>query len=255
MTALRDDAGQLSGFAKVTRDITGHRQMTESLLRLREQRDAEERVRLLEEERQQLAHDRHERVHQAFFALGLVTTTAIGLARASTVVRLPVIDSLVDALSQVTHLAATGADQLHAAMFALNHAEVDGRGLVPSLARLVKEFRIRTGKDADIVLTGSEQRLETDVAETLYAAAREALTNVERHSNGAVVLLGLHISADSASLTIQDDGAGDVSGADSGTQSGLRRVAERVLRLNGSFSAGPNTEGGFLVRTCLPLVR
>jgi two-component system NarL family sensor kinase len=138
-------------------------------------------------------------------------------------------------------------------MFALNHAEVVGRGLVPSLSRLVKEFRIRTGIDADIVLTGSDKRLQTDVAEALYAAAREALANVECHSNASAVLLALHISAWSVSLTIQDDGAGAASGSDSGTPSGLHRVADRVLRLSGSFSAGPHTEGGFLVRTYLPL--
>jgi PAS domain S-box-containing protein len=253
MTALRDDAGELRGFVKVTRDMTSPRQMTDSLQRLREQRDVEERKRLLDEERQNIAHDRHERVEQAFFAVGLAATNAIGLARASTVVRLPVVDSLVDALSQVNDLAATGADQLHAAMFALNHAEVVGRGLVPSLSRLVKEFRGRTGIDADIVLTGSEKRLQTDVAEALYAAAREALANVERHSNASAVLLALHIGGWSVRLTIQDDGTGAVSGADGVTASGLHRVAERVLRLNGSFSAGPNAEGGFLVRTYLPL--
>jgi signal transduction histidine kinase len=229
--------------------------MIDSLRRLREQRHAEERERLLEEERQRIARDLHEHVEQAFFAVGLAATTAIGLASTSTVGRLPVVDSLVDALSQINELAQTGAEQLRAAIFALNHAEVDERGLVPSLSRLIQEFRIRTGIDADIVLTESERRLPTDVAETLYAAAREALANVERHSNAGAVLLGLHISAFSVSLNIQDDGAGAASGAVGGAQSGLRCVAERVLRLRGSFSAGPNPDGGFLVRARVPLNR
>jgi signal transduction histidine kinase len=34
---------------------------------------------------------------------------------------------------------------------------------------------------------------------------------------------------------------------------GLHNVGERVLGLNGSLDAGPNPDGGFSVRTRLPL--
>jgi signal transduction histidine kinase len=72
------------------------------------------------------------------------------------------------------------------------------------------------------------------------------------------VVLGLHIGRRDVMLTVQDDGTGappvliePVAGGATGF--GLRSVGERILGLNGSFVAGPNPDGGFLVRTRLPL--
>ena len=76
------------------------------------------------------------------------------------------------------------------------------------LSNLATDFRQRTGIEADIVLTGAQRRLPTKVAEALYATAREALANVERHSDAGAVILGLHIRGQSVTLSIQDDGTG-----------------------------------------------
>ena len=58
ITALRDDAGRLRGFSKVTRDITGRKQAEENARRLIEEeaarRAAEEYAHLIEAEREQL---------------------------------------------------------------------------------------------------------------------------------------------------------------------------------------------------------
>jgi hypothetical protein len=76
------------------------------------------------------------------------------------------------------------------------------------LADGFRDFRTRTGIEADLVLTGSDERIDTDVAETPYSTARAALANVELHSRAGAVLLGLHISSRSVSLSVQDDGDG-----------------------------------------------
>ncbi len=246
--------GTFLGYIGSCIDVTERRHITDSLQRLRDQRAAEEGGRLLDEERLGIARDLHERVEQALFAIGLAATAALGIAGAATGTDLPdLMDSMIDALSRVTELAATGAEQLRAAIFTLNHAGVVGHGLVQSLSKLVGDFRVRTGIEADIVVMGSEEALQADVAETLFAAALEALSNVERHSHAGAVLLGLHISRQSVTLTIQDDGSGDATPADWGTHSGLRSIAERVLGLRGTFAAGPNPDGGFIVRTQLPI--
>ena len=108
------------------------------------------------------------------------------------------------------------------------------------------------------MLTGSQRRLPTEVAETLYAAACEALANVELHSDAGAVILGLHISGQSVTLSIQDDGTGATvpppeRSVNNAACFGLRSVRDRVRDLNGSFVAGPNPDGGFRVRTQLSL--
>jgi signal transduction histidine kinase len=122
----------------------------------------------------------------------------------------------------------------------------------------VRTFQQRTAIDTDLVLTGAQRDVPTEVAEGLHAVAREALANVERHSSAGAAVLGLHISARFITLTVHDDGAGASplvlkQIGDSATHFGLRGLRQRVRRLNGTFFAGPGPDGGFLVRAKIPL--
>jgi len=112
--------------------------------------------------------------------------------------------------------------------------------------------------EADLVVSGTERRVSPETAETLYAVAREALANVERHAAASAVVLSLWFEPGTALLSVQDDGAG-VSPlvlrtlADSATHFGLRGLRQRVDRLGGTFTAQPGEDGGFVVRALVPL--
>ena len=56
-------------------------------------------------------------------------------------------------------------------------------------------------------------------------------------------------------VAIRDDGAGagNGRGPDSGTGHGIAGMRERAEALGGSLSAGPSSEGGFLVTASLPV--
>jgi PAS domain S-box-containing protein len=227
--------------------------IVERMQRLRQQCDDQQRERLLEEERRRLVREMHEHVEQALFAIGLAATAATAKPPSD-----PGVQPLLTALGQVNELATAGAQQLREAIFALHHADVQGRGLEPALLQLAADFRRKTGIEADVASTGARRRLPTVVAETLYSVAREGLANVEHHAHAAAVVLGLHIDWRSVTLSIQDDGDGASLEAwpgvgNSTTRFGLRILRERVLSQNGSFFAGPSPEGVFLVRTTLPL--
>jgi signal transduction histidine kinase len=56
---------------------------------------------------------------------------------------------------------------LREAIFALNRAQFETVGLVPSLWRLVRGFRKRAGLEADLVLSGPEHPLAPETVETL----------------------------------------------------------------------------------------
>jgi len=225
------------------------------LQQARIQLDAAQRDRLVDDERRRIARDLHDHVEQTFFAIGLAASAALGKSPPATETI-----SRDEALQRVAALADSGADQLRAAIFALNHAEVDGRGLIPALWSLARSFQTRTGVDSDLVLTGTPRRLPTDVAETLHSLAREALANVERHAQAGAVVLGLHLGSRAVTLTVQDDGAGASALVvrqigRSAIHFGLRSLHDQVRRLNGRFAARPGPEGGFIVRARIPLPR
>jgi signal transduction histidine kinase len=243
MTALYDEASQPRGFATVTRDVT----------ELHGRLEAFERERLLEDERHRMARELHDRVEQSFFGIGL---TARGALDHTDHLAEPFRSSIATVLA----FADQGADRLREATFALNRPEVQDSGLVPSLWRLVRDFRKRVVTEADLVVSGGERRVSSDTAETLYAVAREALTNVERHAAASAVVLSLSFEPSEALLTVQDDGAGvsplvQRTREDSATHFGLRSLRQRVNRLGGTFIAQPAEDGGFVVRACVPFHR
>lgn len=190
---------------------------------------------------------------QTFFVIGL-------LARAALAELAPeqVSESVASALVQIIDVATTGREHLRQAIFALGHAEVGQTGLVDALQSLTRNFQERTGIDAEVLVRGIPQSLTTDMVETIHHAAAEALANIERHSRAGAVVLSLQFTRQSITLSVQDDGVGMGNPAleriaSSATHFGLRGVGERVRRLGGTFVARPSREGGFLVRTRLPL--
>ena len=151
--------------------------MRNRLQDLHGQLESAELGRLLDSERRRIARELHDRVEQTFFSIGLASRAALEADGSR--------ESLRACLANVRDSAAHGAQQLREAIFALSRAEVQDRELTSALARLVRDFRDRAGLEADLVLSGRERRVPTDVAEALHAVAREALANVERHAHAS----------------------------------------------------------------------
>jgi signal transduction histidine kinase len=208
---------------------------------------------LRDDERRRIARELHDHVEQTFFSIGLTTAVALQDGQADAAAQ-----PLVDGLMRAGELSKMGAEQLRAAIFGLTHAELAGQALTAALWKLVRAFQQRTGIDTDLVLTGSEYQVAPETAEALFATAREALANVERHAQAEAVVLGLRVTRRFITLTVQDDGIGASNLVlkrigSSATHFGLRGLRERVRRLHGSFTSGPGPDGGFVVRARIPL--
>lgn len=189
---------------------------------------------------------------QTFFLIGLLARAALA--------ELPpeqASDSIGTALGQIIDVAATGREHLREAVVTLGHAEPARSGLVDSLQALVRHFQDRTGIDAELIVSGRRRSLPAEAIETLYHAAVEALANIERHSHTGAVVLSLQITRRNVTLSVHDDGGianttvERVAGGKA--QFGLRGVGLQVRRMGGTFLAKPLREGGFVVRTRLPL--
>jgi PAS domain S-box-containing protein len=188
----------------------------------------------------------------------LQTFFVISMAASAALADLPS-EPVASALAQIGELALAGTDSLRDAVFALNHSEVSGRGVVAAMGRLVSRFQRRTGIDAELIASGPPDRLSTDAAEMLYAVVGQALSNVERHSTASAVVVGLRVSPQSVTLTVHDDsggasrppGAMRIAGC--ATEFGLRGVGQRVRNVGGTFIAHRGRDGGFVVRVRLPL--
>jgi signal transduction histidine kinase len=190
---------------------------------------------------------------QTFFVIGL-------LARAALVELEPdqVSESVAAALVRIIDVATAGREHLREAIFALGNAEVARSGAVDGLEALARMFQERTGIETEVLVNGDPSRIPIEAIDTLHHSAAEALANIEQHSQAGAVVLSLQVAKRSVTLSVQDDGVGLANPdleriASSAAHFGLRGIGLRVRRLGGTFVARPASEGGFVVRTRLPL--
>lgn len=92
--------------------------------------------------------------------------------------------------------------------------------------------------------------LPAHVHEPLGWVAREAATNVLRHSSATWCEITVRAGRDRVQLEIVNDGAARRAAGDAG--SGLAGLAERIAAAGGAFRAGPAGDGTFRVTAAVP---
>ncbi|MEU8802599.1 histidine kinase [Spirillospora sp. NPDC048819] len=94
--------------------------------------------------------------------------------------------------------------------------------------------------------------LPAHVHEPLGWVAREAATNVLRHSSATWCEITVRAGAHRIRIEIVNDGAARRTAGDAG--SGLAGLAERITAAGGEFTAGPVGDGTFRVTAAVPVV-
>ncbi|OAA25630.1 signal transduction histidine kinase [Frankia sp. EI5c] len=118
------------------------------------------------------------------------------------------------------------------------------------LPGLIAEVRL-CGTAVDLVTDGELTELPAEVDLAAYRIVQEALTNVLRHAGPAEVRVALTAAGDHLRVEIVDS---PVAGPGTPvTGHGLRGLRERVAELGGTLTAGPCPQGGWRVRSDLPI--
>ena len=123
-----------------------------------------------------------------------------------------------------------------------------GAGAVAELVRGVTAAGLPVELDVD----GSVEGLPAAPDLAVYRIVQESLTNVLKHAGASRARVHIARRPDRVCVEVTDDGQG-APGADDGSGNGLRGMRERVTALGGTFSAGPERDGGFAVRAELLL--
>ncbi|MFD0259122.1 GAF domain-containing protein [Kitasatospora indigofera] len=211
-------------------------------MELAERRRDSEQVALLEE-RDRIARDLHDLAIQRLFATGM---TLQGAARF--IEHPEASERVLRAIDDLDETVRT----IRSSIFGLRAKD---RGPV----RLGLRSRVVATVDRAAVGLGFAPGLRMDglldlqvpppVADALLAVLQEALSNAVRHARAHRVDVDLSVDGE-LSLTVTDDGVGLPEG---GPRSGLANLAERALRLDGSFRAGAGPDGGTRLEWRVPL--
>ncbi|MGW3241579.1 sensor histidine kinase [Streptomyces sp. NPDC001070] len=226
------------------------RELAARLAELAESRERERRMaaeRAVVRERTRLAREMHDTVahHISLIAVqsGALEVTAQGdeaQAAAGAVRRLS-----RDALDELRHMVG---------LLRMPVAVSDGEDAGPGLAELPTLLAA-----AGPQVHGDLRALDgggcpPPVQHAAYRTVQEALTNVRKHAPGARTEVSVRLAADALHVAVRNGPCGGVHGPalPSGGH-GITGLRERAAALGGTLDAGPEPDGGFLVRATLPL--
>jgi signal transduction histidine kinase len=178
--------------------------------------------------------------------------TAIKMALAMLVKRLPDDPQLLDKAAYVDSLVDRSIDSVHRISLDLRPSMLE-LGIVPALEWQVVEFQRQNGIACRFSTNEADLDLAPERAIALFRIFQEALTNIAKHAGANQVEVALMLENDSLILSIADNGAGiEAQDRRKPESFGLRGMQERAEALGGTMSLSPADGGGTIVTVHIP---
>jgi signal transduction histidine kinase len=206
-----------------------------------------EKELVIAEERVRVARDLHDGLGHHLTALSIQLQAAEKLVRANP-------DLAAEAVRNARGEVQAALNEVRQSVAALREAPVELQHLPQAIAALVEETGRRSGLDGRFEQSGPAGGLSPAAAMTLYRAAQEGLTNLQKHARGATrFTVRLAYGAREAALSVEDDGREPPDGSlEEAGRFGLAGLRERANLLGGELAYGPLPSGGFFLRLRLP---
>ncbi len=218
-----------------------------------ERQETEARALILAAERIRMAHEFHDHLGHQLMLINLQLQLAEEFLQEDPAVALEYLIATRNYLRLAWQhvLATTASDHV-----------IDGSTLAQSLQALVQQCQLATQVAITLHLGGDFTYISPDIADVLYAAVQEGLTNACKHAYVQTIQIVLHCSQHQVSLQVYNDDQHSSSSTHNTmmpskmqelTKYGLIGLRERVEASGGTMIAGPHPMGGFGLDICLPL--
>lgn len=200
-------------------------------------------------ERERIARELHDGIVQRLYGTGMQLDVV--KRRLDDKLAAPDAERLAGAVDQLD----TAIEEVRATVRALRGAETTpASATAADLGDSIREEASAAGEllgtEPSLVIRGDTAAVPVAVADNARAAAREALSNVVRHSGARMLHVALRVSADALRLVVRDDGCGIPPGV---SKRGLRNLAERADAVGGTCTLRSSPRSGTIVRWQVPL--
>ena len=201
------------------------------------------------DERLRISRDLHDGVIQSIYAVSLSLEDVAELIE----------DDPGEAASRIDR----SIDRLHTTIgdirtFIVGLGPGAGEGLGAALESMAHELLAGSATELRLDLSGASEldgRLSPEAGHELVQIAREALSNVARHSGAAHASLALLVEGDTAELRIEDDGTGFDPGQRPGTgHFGLANLRDRAAALGARLTIDADRGKGVRIIARAPLI-
>ncbi|MEO8004234.1 MAG: PAS domain-containing sensor histidine kinase [Betaproteobacteria bacterium] len=264
--AVRDDTGEefpieasisqaIDGdhhfYTVILRDITVRKQHEDELKerQIELRRLSAQVLEAREEEKTRIARELHDELGQLLTALKM----DLSVIREHPAVKDPALDAKTQKMRATLDQTVTSVRRIAADLRPLM---LDDLGLPDAAAWLVEDFGARSAIECEFKLLNDAEVVdfERNVANTVYRALQESLTNIGRHANAKNIWVMLKIEETGIHLEVEDNGRGITAGDMAKSQSlGLKGMRERVFHIGGTLEVTNAPRGGTRVSLRVPL--
>lgn len=270
ISAVRNPAGELLGFAKITRDLSDRRRAEQRIQELNKQlrqrieelgetqravelrtlelqRLSGQLLRAQDEERHRISRELHDELGQQLSALNMV----LGMIQQ---------DRQDKRAGEALELGEKALQTVRNTSYLLHPPLLDEAGLTPALHWYVDGIAKRGALEVSLTLQPTSfPRLQTDIEMTIFRIVQESLTNVYRHAEAKTARVNIEIHADTVVVQVRDYGKGIPPDMFAPTSTVLRPLGvgvsgmrERVRQLGGELLVSKE-EPGTKIEARIPL--
>jgi signal transduction histidine kinase len=200
------------------------------------------------EERERIGRDLHDGIIQSIYAVGLSLEDVPDLMAEEPEEARARVERAIDSLDQSIR-------DIRNFIFGLRPELLEQAGLVGGLAALADEFRVNSMVDVELDTSEARQSdLPADLTGQLLSIAREALSNIARHSRATQGSVHVETGDGAVKLIISDNGVGfDSTKPRSAGHQGLINMRARASSVGGRLDI--QSEPGFGTRIIVDVPR
>jgi PAS domain S-box-containing protein len=256
ITPIRDSAGDLLGFTKVTRDFTermfAQKSLEESRLKLQESekslRDLSlHLLRTQDEERRRIGREIHDSLGQYLSVLKM-KLDSMGSSQAT-----------AEENRECANLVEECVKEVRTISYLLYPPMLEEMGLTSAIPWYLEGFSKRSGIKTSFGASEDLGRLSRDAELVLFRVLQESLTNVQRHSGSKTADIRISHGEGAVTLEVVDQGKGLPNAIlEQANQDwmgslgvGVRGMSERLRQLGGTLEMSSD-ESGTRLRATVP---
>lgn len=257
ITSVKDNAGVLMGFSKVTRDFTERMLVQKSLKESQQKLQESERslrslslhlLRTQDEERRRIGREIHDSLGQYLSVLKM-KLDSMGSSSATP-----------EEGTECANLVDECVREVRTISYLLYPPMLEEMGLKSAIPWYLEGFSKRSGIKTSFEISDDLPRLTRDAELVLFRVLQECLTNVQRHSASTTAEVRISHLDSVVTMHVKDRGKGlPIAILEQGTQDwmgslgvGLRGMSERMRQLGGALDIS-SSESGTEVHAMMPV--
>src|SRR5215469_5957843 len=237
--------GTVGGILILAEDITGRKQMEETLSEM-----SRKLIESQEQERARIGRELHDDINQRLALLAVELSQLQDQLRDQLQVNLSEVQSRVQ---EIRKLTIELSNDVQAMAHDLHSSKLEYLGVVAGIRSWCKEFAERQRTEIDFK-SDVPTAVPLEIGVSLFRVLQEALNNAIKHGGVRRIEVLLREDSGAIHLFVRDAGKGfDLESALQGNGLGLTSMRERARLVNGMISVESKPMGGTTIHVRVPL--